>query len=84
LKTNLGRQLRAKTDKVYLAVFDKNHSSKLNAYEMVKKRRDSGYKANLTNAENMTNPAFRSTFKLIVQERFSEQFAGVADISRLK
>ena len=82
LEARLNETLREKTDEACRAVFEKHPDAKENAFETAKKRRGSGYKANLTNAENMANPAFRAIFKLIVQERFPEQFAGVADLKK--
>lgn len=82
LETRLNEQLREKTDEACRAVFQKNPDAKENAFETTKKRRGSGYKADLSNAENMSNPTFRAIFKLIVQERFPNQFAGVADLKK--
>ncbi|WP_020569763.1 replication initiation protein [Neolewinella persica] len=82
LETRLNETLREKTDEACRAVFEKHPDAKENAFETAKKRRGSSYKADLTNAENMANPAFRAIFKLIVQERFPEQFAGVADLKK--
>jgi len=82
LQAQLNERLREKTDEACRAVFEKHPDAKENAFETAKKRRGSGYKADLTNAENMANPAFRAIFKMIVQERFPEQFAGVADLKK--
>ena len=69
-------------DEAYRAVFEKFPDTKENAFETAKKRRGSGYKADLTNTENMANSAFRVIFKMAVQERYLEQFAGVADLKK--
>ena len=82
LENRLNVRLREKTDEACRAVFEKHPAAKENAFETAKKRRGSGYKADLTNAENMSNSSFRAIFKMIVQERFPEQFAGVADLKK--
>jgi hypothetical protein len=82
LQAQLNERLREKTDEACRAVFEKHPNAKENAFETAKKRRGSGYKADLNNAENMANPAFRAIFKMIVQERFPEQFAGVVDLKK--
>jgi plasmid replication initiation protein len=82
LENRLNVRLRENTDEACRAVFEKNPDAKENAFETAKKRRGSGYKADLTNAENMSNSSFRAIFKMIVQERYPEQFAGVADLKK--
>ena len=82
LEANLNEQLQDKTDKACRSVFDKHPEAKENAFATAKKRRGSGYKANLSNADNMANPAFRAIFKRIVQDRYPEQFAGVEDLKK--
>lgn len=70
------------TDEACRAVFEKHPDAKENAFVTAKKRRGSGSKADLSNAKSMENPAFRAIFKLIVQERFSAEFAGVVDLKK--
>jgi plasmid replication initiation protein len=72
LENRLNVRLREKTDEACRAVFEKHPDAKENAFETAKKRRGSGYKADLTNAENMSNSSFRAIFKMIVQERYPE------------
>lgn len=82
LKTRLNERLREKTDEACRTVFEKHPKAKEDAFATAKKRRASGYDAALSNAENMNIPSFRAIFKLIVQERFPEEFVGVADLKK--
>ncbi len=78
----LNQRLRQKVEFTVRNIFDRYPEAKLNVFETTKKRRNSGYRSNQTNAENMEDPLFRATFVSIVRNRFVDEFREVEELER--
>jgi len=73
----MNRQLVDKTEELMRDVFDRYEGVKSDAFEKARKKRGSGYDAQLTIEENMQNPVFRAVFRGNVKKRFPEHFASL-------
>jgi hypothetical protein len=81
-ETQLTAKLEEATDQACRTIFNQHPGAKANAFAEATNHPASGYKANRSIAENMATPKFRRVFKKIVQERYPEQFARVADLKK--
>lgn len=78
----LNQRLREKVEFTVRNIFDRHPEAKIDAFETARKRRNSGYRSDRTNAENMEDPLFRATFVSIVRSRFVDEFREVEELER--
>ena len=76
----LDRRIRQKLEDTVRGVFDRHPEAKADIFATAQKRRNSGYRAELSNAENMQDALFRATFISLVRKRFAEHFAEVEQL----
>lgn len=76
----LAQRIREKVESTIRGIFDRHPEAKVEAFETARKRRNSGYRADRTKAENMQDALFRATFVTIVRKRYPEHFAEVAEL----
>ena len=76
----LEERLRLKLEDSVRGVFDRHPEAKTEIFLTAQKRRNSGYREERTNAENMQDALFRATFISIARKRFAEYFTEVDEL----